>query len=121
MSIGDIAGLIAAVAFVALVGLTAIPLVKLGGVLDEARESVRKLTDHSTPILDETVNTVAGANAQLDKIDSITSSAAEVTANASALTSLVAATVGGPLIKVAAFTYGVRQAVAGVFNREPRR
>jgi uncharacterized protein YoxC len=121
MSIGDIAGLIAAVAFVGLVGFLAVPLVKLGGVFDEARESVRKITDHATPILDESVTTVTEANAQLAKIDSITSSVAEISANTSALTSLVAATVGGPLIKVAAFSYGVRQAVSGLFNREGGR
>jgi uncharacterized protein YoxC len=32
--IGDIAGLIAAIAFVALVGLLAVPLIKLGKVFD---------------------------------------------------------------------------------------
>jgi hypothetical protein len=36
---------------------------------------------------------------------------AEVTANASALSSTVASTFGGPLVKVAAFGYGVRRAV----------
>ncbi len=36
MSVGDVAGLIAAIAFVLLVGLLAIPLLKLGKVLDEA-------------------------------------------------------------------------------------
>ena len=44
--IGDIAGLIAAVAFVALVGLLAVPLLKLGRVFDEARESIKELTEH---------------------------------------------------------------------------
>ena len=32
MSVGDVAGLIAALAFVALVGFLALPLIKLGGV-----------------------------------------------------------------------------------------
>jgi hypothetical protein len=36
---------------------------------------------------------------------------AEVTVNASALSSTVASTFGGPLVKVAAFGYGVRRAV----------
>lgn len=110
--IAAIAGLIAAIAFVALVMACAVPLVKLGRLLDESRDSVRKLTDHSTPILDETATTVAGANAQLAKIDTITSSAAQVSQNASALSSLVAATIGGPLIKIAAFSHGVRVAFA---------
>ena len=34
-----------------------------------------------------------------------------MTTNVSALTSVVSSTLGGPLIKVAAFSYGVRKAV----------
>ena len=41
MSAGEIAGLIAAVAFVLLVVLLAVPLLKLGKVLDETRSTVR--------------------------------------------------------------------------------
>ncbi|NCT90878.1 DUF948 domain-containing protein [Cellulomonas sp. APG4] len=114
MSLGDVAGLIAAIAFVALVGFLALPLVKLGRVFDATRTSVRELTDHTVPVLDETATTVATTNAQLVKVDTVTTSAAEISQNVSALTALVAATVGGPLIKVAAFSYGVRQAWAGL-------
>ncbi|MCL3862858.1 DUF948 domain-containing protein [Actinotalea sp. K2] len=114
MSLGDVAGLIAAIAFVALVGFLALPLIKLGRVFDETRLSVKEITDHTVPVLDETAATVATTNAQLVKVDTITTSAAEVSQNVSALTALVAATVGGPLIKVAAFSYGVRQALGGL-------
>ena len=41
----------------------------------------------------------------------------DASANISALSSLVAATVGSPLIKVAAFSYGVRSAFAA--RRKP--
>ena len=116
MSLGDVAGLIGALAFVALVALLAVPLLRLGGVLDETRESVRQLTEHTVPVLDETAVTVASANAQLARVDTITSSVADVTQNVSALTSLFAATVGSPLIKVAAFSYGARRALAGIFR-----
>lgn len=108
--IGDIAGLIAAVAFVALVGLLAVPLVKLGKVFDTTTESIKDLTAHSVPILDESAQTVASANSQLVKVDSITTSAAEVSQNVSALTGLYAAAFGAPVVKVAAFSYGVRKA-----------
>lgn len=114
MSLGDVAGLIAAIAFVALVGFLALPLIKLGSVFDETRRAVKEVTDHTVPVLDETAATVATTNAQLVKVDAMTTSAAEISQNVSALTALVAATVGGPLIKVAAFTYGVRQAVSGL-------
>ena len=114
MSGGDIPGLIAACAFLVLVGMLAVPLVKLGRVLDEARVSVKELTDHSVPILDEAASTVASTNVQLTKVDTITTAAAQVSENVSALTSLFAATVGGPMVKVAAFSYAVRRAFGGL-------
>jgi len=122
MSVGDIAGLIAAIAFVLLVGVLAVPLIKLGRVLDEARVSVKELTDHSVPILDETAATVASTNVQLTRVDTITTAAVSVSENVSALTSLFAATVGGPMVKVAAFSYAVRRAFGGLTGqgRSPR-
>ncbi len=117
MSVGDIAGLIAAVAFVALVGFLAVPLIKLGQVLDEARNSVKDVTSHTLPIIDETATTINSTNNQLAKVDTVTTAAAEVSTNISALTSLIAATVGAPLVKVASFSLAVRS----VFSRkEPK-
>ena len=113
MSFGDIAGLVAALAFVVLVALMAVPLLKLGRVLDEARITIRGLSDSTVPLIGEVTTTVGNANEQMEKIDVITSNAAQITTNASALTSLFAATLGSPIIKAAAFTYGVRQAVTG--------
>ena len=113
MSVGDVAGLIAAVGFVVLVGFLALPLVKLGKVLDAATQSVKDVTAHTLPVIDETAATIAGASAQMAKVDTVTTAAAEITQNASALTALVAATVGRPLIRLAAFSYGVRKAMAG--------
>ena len=120
MSVGDVAGLIAAVAFLALVGFLALPLVKLGKVLDAATQSVKDVTEHTLPVIDETAATIAGTNAQLAKVDTVTTAAAEITQNASALTALVAATVGRPLIRLAAFSYGVRTALAG-FTEKVRK
>ncbi|MPV39108.1 DUF948 domain-containing protein [Georgenia subflava] len=108
MSVGDIAGLVAALAFVALVIFLAVPLLKLGKVLDEARGTVRQLTDHTLPAIDEAAQTIRATNGQLAKVDTITTSAAQVTEDVSALTTLVSATVGGPLIKLSAFSYAVR-------------
>lgn len=117
MSVGDVAGLIAAIAFVALVGFLALPLIKLGRVFDAATESVKEITDHTVPVIDETAATIAGTNAQLGKIDTMTTSAAEISQNVSAVTALVTATIGRPLIKVAAFSYGVRRAMSGLVSK----
>lgn len=112
MSVGDIAGLIAAIAFVALVGVLAVPLVKLGRVLDEARFMVKGVSDQTVPLLGEVTTTVSSTNAQLVRVDAITSNVQAVSTNVSALTALFAATLGSPVIKVAAFTYGVRRALS---------
>lgn len=113
MSVGDVAGLLGAIGFLVLVGVLAVPLVKLGRTFDAATQSIKDITEHTLPVIDETAGTVATTNAQLVKVDTVTTSVAEISQNVSALTALVSATVGGPLIKVAAFTYGVRQAVTG--------
>jgi len=111
MSVGDIAGLIAAIAFVLLVGLLAIPLLKLGKVLDEARRLVGSVTDETVPLINGVTETVGHTNDQLERVDAITSNVQQMTTNISALTSLFAATLGSPVVKVAAFTYGVRRAM----------
>jgi uncharacterized protein YoxC len=113
MSGGDIAGLIAAGIFAVLVGLLAVPLLKLGRVFDETSSAIRGVSENITPLLEEATTTISETNKQLVRVDSITSSVEEVTGNVSALVALFAATVGGPLIKIAGFTAGVRAAIAG--------
>ena len=49
MSGGDIAGLIAAGVFAMLVGLLAVPLLKLGEVFDETSTAIRGVSDNLTP------------------------------------------------------------------------
>ena len=120
MTLGAIAGLIAAVAFVALVALAAVPLLKLGRVLEEVRLAVRDLGHESVPILTELQGTVRATNAEIEKLGVVTTDVATVSHNATVvsekaanLTTLFSATLGGPLIKTAALTYGVRTALKG--------
>jgi len=112
VSLGDIAGLLAAVVFAVLVGLLAVPLIKLGRVLDQTTDSIRETSEGITPILAETTVALQETNKQLARVDAITSNVAEVTGNVSALVALFAATVGGPLIKLAGFSAAVRAAFA---------
>ncbi|GAB4100145.1 DUF948 domain-containing protein [Sinomonas halotolerans] len=121
MSGGDIAGLIAAGVFAVLVALLAVPILKLGKVFDELRDSIRTLADGATPLMDEVTATVSTTHGQLKKVDGIAANVSDTTANVSALSSLVAATVGSPLVKVAAFSYGVRSALSKPRNRRSGR
>jgi uncharacterized protein YoxC len=113
MTGGDIAGLIAAGVFAVLVALLAIPLVKLGRVFDETKEAIHELSENVTPILEEATVTISETNKQLARLDQVTSGIAEATGNVTSLIALFAATLGGPLIKLAGFTAGVRAAMGG--------
>ncbi|MDQ2706372.1 MAG: DUF948 domain-containing protein [Actinomycetota bacterium] len=108
---GQAAALIAAGAFVLLVVLLAIPLLKLGRTLDEATIAIRKAHEGSAPLLDGANTTLTQVNTQLERVDGITSNARAVSGNVSALTSLFTATMGGPLVKTAALSYGVSKAI----------
>ncbi|HHT11562.1 MAG TPA: DUF948 domain-containing protein [Propionibacterium sp.] len=120
MTVGEIAGLIAAIAACVFVALAAVPLLKAGRTLDEVRLAVRDLGTNSVPVLQELKGTVAATNTELAKLGVVTDDASTVSGhatvvseNAAQLSTLFAATLGGPLVKTAAFTYGVRKAFKG--------
>lgn len=110
MSVGQIAAIIAAAAFVVLVLLLAVPLLKLGKTLDEATIAIRKAHEGTGPLLDGAGVTLTTVNTQLERVDGVTASAQAVAANTRALSTLFTATLGGPMIKVAALSYGLRKA-----------
>ena len=113
MSGGDIAAIIAAGAFALLVLFIGVPLIKLGGLIDETRDSVRELNDTVAPLLTEVTTTVAQTNKQLAKVDVISENLVEVTTNVRSLMAVFSASVGAPLIKIAGLTQGLRSAIMG--------
>ena len=96
------------------------PILKLGKTVDELTLTVRDLRQEhvakTSVTVDETNALLATTNVQLQRVDAITSNAQTLTANAAAMSSLVAATLGGPVIRAAAFSYGVRRALAARRN-----
>lgn len=113
VSIGDIAGVIAALAFAYLVFRLGNLIGKAGKVLDEARIGVRGVSEQTVPLLSQVTDTVSSTNDQIVRLDTITANVSSMSTNINALTSLFAATLGSPVVKVAAFTYGVRSAMSG--------
>jgi uncharacterized protein YoxC len=112
MSGGAVAALIAAGAFVLLVLLLAVPLLKLGRTLDEATLAVRKTHDGVGPLLTEAQQTMQSVNQQLVQLEGIATNVNSMTTNVAAMTNVVSSTLGSPMIKAAAFTYGVRKTVS---------
>jgi uncharacterized protein YoxC len=126
VSVGQIAALIAALAFLLLVGAIAVPVLRLRHTIDAATQTINDLNDRTGPILGnvtetiehvnialgQTHTTLDGVNLQLARIDTITSHAAQVTANVSNLVTVVTSAAASPLTKAAAFGFGVRRAAA---------
>ncbi|WP_033211607.1 DUF948 domain-containing protein [Kitasatospora phosalacinea] len=112
MSVGELAGLLVAVFWAVLVTLLAVVLVRLSKVLREATVLVAAVTEQAVPLLEDASAAVRSAHEQLERVDEITANVQDAAADAKALSSTVAATLGGPLVKVAAFSHGVRKAVA---------
>lgn len=111
MTGGEVAGILVAVFWAILVSFLAVVLVRLAQTLKATTRLVADVTEQAVPLLGDASATVRSAQTQLDRVDAITSDVQEVTSNASALSTTVASTFGGPLVKVAAFGYGVRRAL----------
>jgi uncharacterized protein DUF948 len=110
---GQLAGLIVAVFWAILVSFLAYTLLKLARVLRAAADMVADLGRRAGPLMEDMADTVAQAGEQLGRVDLITKSVGSVTQNAAAVTTTVTSIVGGPLVKAAAFSYGVRKAMGG--------
>jgi uncharacterized protein YoxC len=132
--IGQIAALVAAGAFLMLVLVLARPIWRLGNTVDAATQAINDINDRTAPLANmnvtvENVNTALGqvhtsldgVNIQLAKIDTMTGHAQNVTANIANLSTVVSAAAANPLVKVAAFGYGVRRAAAARRHAEQER
>ncbi len=108
ISIGQLAALIAAIGFALLMLALCYVVLKLARTVEETSKLVAGISDKTMPLLGEVTTSVTHVNQELVRVDAITANVQSMTGNVSALTSLFAATLGSPIIKVAAFSYGVR-------------
>ncbi|MFF8954875.1 DUF948 domain-containing protein [Streptomyces sp. NPDC014894] len=120
MTGGEVAGILVAVFWAILVSFLAVVLVRLAQTLRATTRLVAEVTEQAVPLLSDASATVRSAQTQLEKVDAIATDVQEVTSNASALSTTVASTFGGPLVKVAAFGYGVRRAMGRTGDDTPR-
>jgi uncharacterized protein YoxC len=112
LSAKDIALLALALFLVALTIFVSLMLARLAGVLRSTQTLVSGVADRTVPLLGEVTTSVVHVNAELERVDAITANVQAITTNVSSLAALFAATLGSPLVKVAAFSYGVRRAAS---------
>lgn len=108
MGVGEIAGLIAAIAFAILAGFLIYPLIRLGRLFDQIAETVRQTGDHAIPALVEGVTTVKQVNKSLEDVNRISAAASTTANNVGALTDLYGSFLGKPVIKVASAAYALK-------------
>ena len=116
MDIGQIAGLIAAIAFAVVAGFLIYPLIRLGKLFDQLADTVKQAGDHAIPTLDESANTVTQLNQTLADVNRISSAASTTANNVGALTDLYGSMLGKPVIKTAAFFYAIRKTASSFFS-----
>lgn len=135
MDAGEVAALIGAGAFLMLVLVLAVPILRLRKTIDAATRTILDLNDRTGPLLGnvtatvENVNTALGqvqvsldgVNVQLAKLDTMTTHVQTVTANVANLATVVSAAAANPLVKVAAFSYGVRRAASARRHADDER
>ncbi|NEG69267.1 DUF948 domain-containing protein [Bifidobacterium choloepi] len=108
MGVGEIAGLIAAIAFAVLAGFLIYPLIRLGKLFDQIADTVKDAGDHALPALDEGVTTVQEVNKTLADVNRISSAASATANNVGALTNLYGSFLGKPVIKIASIVYAAK-------------
>ena len=116
MGVGEIAGLIAAIAFAILAGFMIYPLIRLGKLFDQLAETVKETGDHAIPALDESVTTVQQVNKSLEDVNKISAAASTTANNVSALTD--GSFLGKPVIKVASAAYALKTTAQSFMNKK---
>ncbi|MBT1170412.1 MULTISPECIES: DUF948 domain-containing protein [Bifidobacterium] len=108
MGVGEIAGLIAAIAFAVLAGFMIYPLIRLGKMFDQISQTVKESGEHAIPALDEGVTTVKQVNKSLEDVNRISAAASTTANNVGALTDLYGSFLGKPVIKIASAAYALK-------------
>lgn len=117
-TIGTIAGLIIALAILIGAIFFARFLAHLSGSIKELTSALGALNTGVTEAMPEVKRLVIAANGELEKVGVVTDDVAKLSGHASAvandasqLSGLITATIAKPLVKLSAFSYGVRRAV----------
>ncbi len=122
----EVAALVAAIAFAVLVVALALPILRLRHTVDAATRAMSDVADQTGPLLQQVNGTIGnvntaltqvhtsldGVNLQLARLDAITNNVQHISTNVANLSTVVSAAAANPLVKVAAFGYGVRKAAA---------
>jgi hypothetical protein len=121
MTVGEVALTVVAAVFVIFAIFGIITMLKIGKTMDVARDAIASTQQDSRPVLRKADTTLGLVNTNLSNLTGVTGAAKAISGNASGLISLVSATLGGPVVRAASFTYGVRRALLARSARAARK
>jgi ABC-type transporter Mla subunit MlaD len=119
LTAGEVAGLIAAMAWAILVSFMAVVMVRLARLLTETTKMVSQLGDRVVPLLEDVSAAVGETNRQLVAIEAITKDVKQVSGHVAKVSDVTQSLVTGPMIKVAALAHGVRGALGARRRARP--
>lgn len=121
MSWGQVAAMVAALAFVALVAFLAVVLSKFNSILGEVQVMLHDVRKETIPMLGEMRTTVSTLNVEMDRVDGIMASAETAASSVSNVAKLVSAATANPVIKGLAFVTGAGATVRSMRKRSEAR
>lgn len=119
MSGGEVAALIAALAFAVLVAVLSTVLLRAHGVLAEAERLVVDVRRSAVPLIDDARVTLNAVTQELDRVDGILASVGSVSSGVSGVANLVTSAAANPLVKGLSFLAGARATMKSL-KKEPK-
>ncbi|MEZ0115981.1 hypothetical protein ABH920_010023 [Catenulispora sp. EB89] len=119
MSGAQIVGLVFAVFVVIGTCFLALVLMRVTELLLTIKGTLTTLTATALPLLEQAEQAALTGNAGMAKVAAITENLQTVTDNVAAVSAAAGAVAGGPLVKTASFSYGVRRVITS--RRSPDR
>ncbi len=96
----------------ALVVVLCVVMANLFRVITSTRDLIDGVTKQTVPLIGEVGNTVSLVNQELTRVDGILATTEAATASVGNLVNVISITVSSPLVKMSAFVWGLRRAVA---------
>jgi hypothetical protein len=106
-----------ALALLGLIVVACVVLANVFRVLTSVKALIDGVTRETVPIINAGGETVALVNAELGRVDGVLANAEQISDSARQLAAVIQGTVTSPLVRVAAFAWGLRRA-AGITAEE---
>jgi uncharacterized protein YoxC len=111
MTGGDLALILISVGFLAIAGFLCVVLLNTFRVLESTKMTIDAFRQETVPLLREVKTSLEKTNRELDRVDTMLTSATEIVSRAEKLTGLVQEAAASPLVKVISFGAGLRKGV----------